>query len=448
MKYISSVILFLSCLSFSAQEIPVLETYNLKNGLKVYFLKYGKIEAMNISVIINSGKKNETPGQQGYNNLTAEMTLLGNKKYSETEQNDKAFAIGVELNANSNFDNTSISANVLSKDATVAFDLLSSAILQPLFDKDKMAQYISYMIDYNNPSKMDISNIASVYSNLSIYGIENPLGRNIYKKQLLLVTPEKLREFHQFNYTPKNTRIIVCGNFNSEEVKKIIENNFGAWQSTFGEVNGVSLDYPSIKKQECGFVNRSGASQCALRWTKMAPSVKDKELAAFTIANALFNQTLFKEIREIGGKTYSIGSAHSTSQFSNLLYVACSVRSNEMLNTVNLFDKTLQNFSLATFTKAEFDNEITKYKTELMSIEDPAQVAAFYNPVTYNFESRKNIVNEINNLKMEDVQKIVKKYFTPSVYKLIISGDESTVNEQLGKIKDLKKFGPADLELK
>ncbi len=447
-KLFPLLLIFCNSLLIKAQEIPTIENFTLKNGLKIYFLKYGKIEAINVSLIINSGKKNETPNQQGYNSITANLILDGNIKYTQEAQNDKAFAIGAEIKASSNYDYTTIKGNFLSKDANTAFDLMSAALLQPLFDKDKVAQYVSYLIDYNNPTKMDISKIAQIYSSLSIYSIDNPLGRSIYKKQLQLITPQKLIEFHKFNYTPKNTKIIVCGNFNSDELKKIIETNFNAWQSTYGETNGVSLDYPIIKQQQIYFANRVAATQCALQWNKIAPAITDKDFLAFTIANQLFNQTLFKEIREIGGKTYSIGSSHLKTQFSNLINIGCSVRNNEVLNTINLFDKTLQNFALANFTQQQFDNEITRYKTDLLGMEYPEEIADFYNPLVYDFNNRKNVLIELANLKVEDIKKVIKKYFTPTIYKLVIAGDETEIKTQLEKIKNLKKFVPNDLELK
>jgi zinc protease len=437
---------FCFTIAVRAQEAPVLETHTLKNGLKVYFIKYGKIEAVNISIVINTGKKNEAPGQQGYCNLTANLILKGNKKYTEEDQNDKIFTIGGKMSAYSNFDYTGLEGNFLSKDVDKALDLFSSAVLLPSFEKEKVTQYISYMIDYNTPSKMDVSQNAQVFSALSVYGIDNPLGRSFYKKQLQLITPEKLIEFHQFNYTPKNSRILVCGNFKSDQVLASIQNYFGAWQSAYGEINGVSLDYPSIKKQEIYFVNRNSATQCALRWTKIAPALKDKDYAAFTIANQLFNQTLFKEIREIGGKTYSIGSRHLNSQFSNVMNIACSVRSNEMLNTINLFDKTLQNFSTGTFTQQEFDNEITRFKGNLMAMETPEEVADYYNPILYDFNARKNLIIDVNKLSVEDVQKAIKKYYTPAIYKLVVCGDEATVKPELENMKIAKKYSALDLE--
>jgi predicted Zn-dependent peptidase len=185
-----------------------------------------------------------------------------------------------------------------------------------------------------------------------------------------------------------------------------------------------------------------------LRWTKNAPAVKDKDVLAFTIANYIFNVVLFKEIREIGGKTYNINSSHTYSQFSNLFSINCSVRSSEMLNTIELFDKTLQNFSTANFSKEEFDNQITRFKTDLLSTEHPEQIADLFNPITRDFNTRKNILNDLNALKMEDVQKVIKKYYTPGIYKLAIAGDERFVASQLEKIKNLIRYTPADLESK
>lgn len=441
------IITYCALVSFvRAQEVPQLETYTMKNGVKIYLMQYGKIPAVNVNFIINTGDKNEAPGQQGYSEITASLLLQGNAKYTQEGQNDIAFKLGGDLGSRVGKDYTTISANFLSKDFDAGMDLFSAAILQPSFKKEKLDQAISYYVDYNNPSKMDIAALADVFGDVFIYGTGNPLGRNYYKAQLKLINPEKIKEFHAFNYTPKNSSIVVCGNFNPAEIKTVIEKYFGAWQSAYGEVNGVSLDLPQIKKKEIAFINRGAATQCALNWSKIAPSLKDKDVQAFNIANRIFNTTLFSEIREKGGKTYSIGSSHEPSQFSNLFIVACSVRSDEMLNTINLFDKTLQNFALANISQEDFDKAVTAIKVSLMSSEMPEAISSFYNPVVYDFNKRKNYLKELAAIKIEDVQKVIKKYFTPDIYKLVIAGDEIAVTTQLNSIKGLVKFKASDIE--
>ncbi len=442
------IALTLSILFFTsvAQEVPQLETYSLKNGLKIYLLPYGKIPAVNVRFIINTGKKNEIPAQQGYSEITAGMLLKGNIKYTEEQQNDKAFTLGGEINSNSTFDNTTINANFLTKDFDAGMDLFSSAILHPLFDKDKLDQTISYLVDYNNPAKMDIADLSNVFSDLNIYGTGSPLGRRYYKTQLQQITVDKLKEFHVFNFTPKNSSVVVCGNFNAAAIKTIIEKYFGSWQSTFSEVNGVALDAPIIKKKEIAFVNRNGATQAALQWNKTAPTLKDKDYMAFRVANTIFGRKLFLEIREKGGKTYGISSANRPTKFSNLVVVACSVRSNETANTIALFDKTLQDFSQATVLQEDFDKAITSLRITVITSEMPESILSFYNPVIYDFQKRKNFLNDLAALKIEDVQKVIKKYFTDDSYKLVIAGDESVLTNQLSTLKGLVKYKPADIE--
>jgi zinc protease len=446
MKKILVVIFSIVVSLVYSQDAPALETYTLKNGVKIYLLQYGRIPAVNVRFVINTGEKNESPGQQGYCGITAKMLLKGNSKYTEQQQNDSAFKIGCDLDCSDTKDHTTISANCLTKDFDKAMDLFSSAILHPNFNKEKLDQELAQINDFNNPAKMDPAALAGVYGDLFIHGTASPFGRNYYKSQLQKITPDKIKEFHAFNYTPKNASIVVCGNFNAQEIKKVVENYFGSWQSAYGEVNSVSLDLPQIKKKEIGFINRSAATQCALQWCKNAPSLKDKDLLAFSVANRIFNVFLFSEIREKGGKTYSIGCAHRPSQFSNLMEIGCSVRNDEMMNTINLFDKSLQTFSQGNITQEDFDKAVLGIRINVMSSELPSEISSIYNPVIYDFNKRKNFLNDLSALKLEDVQKVIKKYFTADVYKLMIAGDETSIGTQLNSIKDLTRFKPADIE--
>lgn len=447
MRTIAAIILCFYFAFSKAQEVPQLETYSLSNGMKIYLLKYGKIPAVAVRFVINTGKKNETPGQQGYSEITSALLLRGNSKYTEEAQNDSAFKLGGELKSDVTFDYTNINAKFLYKDLDKGMDLFSSAILHPSLDKEKLSQYLQYLSDYNSPAKMDVANLAAVYSNLSIYGAANPLGRMYYKKQLQPITTEKIKEFYDFNYTPKNASVIVCGNFDAAEVKSIIQKYFGSWQSTYGEVNGVSLDKPSIKTQEIAFVNRSSATQCALRWTETAPSVKDKDYMPFSVANQMFSRLLFVEIREKGGKTYSIASNYKTSQFSNLFTVSCSIRSNELISTIQLYDKTLQDFNAqASLNAKDFEAAVTSLKMGDYLTEMPDDVLAFYNPLVYDFNKRKNYLADLQAVKQEDVLKAIKKYFKPAQYKLVIAGDEKIVGSQLQSIKGLQRYKAADIE--
>lgn len=444
-KIFSVIFIFLGLISKS-QVTPTYETFTLKNGLKVYLLQYGKIPAINVKLVLNTGKVNEAPGQQNYNELVSSAILLGNTKYDIEAQTNKAFALGTFLGTENTKDNTSVYINILNKDLDAGLDLISAAVLNPTFPKEKIDLMVSQVIDFNSPTKMDITQLADVFSNYAIYGIQNPLGRYFYKTQLQKVTPQIIKEYYDFNYTPKNANLIITGSFDLASIKPIVEKYFGGWKSAYGSSSSVSLELPTIKKREIYFVNRSKATQCALQWNKTAPAINDKEALAFIITNTIFNEVLFKEIREKGGKTYGISSGYKTGKFSNLYSVVCSVRSNELFNTVELFDKTLTNFYNTPITEEVFKEAVYKYSININRMESPDAIAAFYNPLVYNFEKRKNILNDLKALTLEDINKVIKKYFTPNIYKLMVAGDETKVSEQLQKLKEYKIVSSSDIE--
>ena len=89
--------------------------------LKVYLLQYGKIPAINVKLVLNTGKVNEAPGQQNYSDIVSNAILMGNSKYDAETQSNKAFALGTALSASSTNDNTPRNAR-----ATAAFSRCSS----------------------------------------------------------------------------------------------------------------------------------------------------------------------------------------------------------------------------------------------------------------------------------------------------------------------------------
>lgn len=446
LKVNSFLIFMFLCLIGKAQVVPVYETFNLKNGLKVYLLQYGNIPAINVKRVLNTGNVNEAPGQQNYSDIVSNAILMGNSKYDAETQSNKAFVLGTKLSASATNDNTILQMNILSKDLDAGMDLMSAAVLTPTFPKEKMDLMISQNIDFNSPAKMDIAELSSVFSNYFIYGLSNPLGRYFYKAQIQKITPAIIKEYYDFNFTPKNANLIICGSFDAATIKPIIEKYYSSWKSALGNTNGVSLESVSLKKKEIGFINRAGATQCALQWNKIAPAVTDKDQLAFNLANTIFNEVLFKEIREKGGKTYGISSSQKASKYSNTFIISCSVRSSELFNTIELFDKTLSSFNTSAISDVKFKEAVYKKIIGIKKMESPDEISDFYNPLIYSFEKRKNLINDLNALTLEDLQKVIKKYFTPNAYKLVVAGDETKVAEQLVKLSGLQKFTPGDIE--
>src|ERR1051326_3459464 len=298
-KHILFFTAILFCALASAQStLPPLEKYKLKNGLEVIIVDYGTLPVTSVNLYVNTGKKNETPGWQSIASLTCNALLLGNSKWTRIEQDDMLEQMGTSISASANDTYTLLRADFLNRDIDKAMELMSAVFLTPKFPKEEIATMLQRQVDYNNPKKMDISQLARVFSDHFVFGNANPLGRYFYAAQLTKISRDSINEFFKFNYTPENTKLVISGKPDHEKIKKLVEQYFGGWQAAYGEVNGVSYDMLPLKKKEYGFINKTRAPQTALQWNKKAPEARSKELIPFQLANSVFSDLLFKEIRD------------------------------------------------------------------------------------------------------------------------------------------------------
>lgn len=418
-----------------------LDRYKLKNGLEVIFADYGNLPVTTMRFFVNTGRKNETPGQQHLSDLTASALLLGNSKYTRSQTDDKIYALGGSLSAESNDNFTTISAQFLNKHLADGMELVAACMLNPSFPKKEIDELVGMEIAYNKPSKMDISELSGMYSDYFVYSTSNPLGRHFYEAQLKKITPDSIRAYYQFNFTPKNTKLVITGKPDKAEVKKLLEQYFGSWTAAYGEVNGVSFDAPSIKTKEYAFVNKTGVTQAALNWAKRGPAAGSKDIPAFQLANTIFSDQLFQEIRQKRGYTYGIQSIYSDQTGNGLYHIRTQVRNDVVYDAMIAFDEALANFEKNGITDAELKKAKTILRMRYLGSEDPGALANAINPWVYkDYAKRKTYLDEIDKLDVATVNKVVKKYFTSDSYKCVIAGDDAVIGTQISKISGVQKL--------
>ena len=442
------VFLFLNLNKISAQLKPLQITeFKLKNGLEVKMIQSGSIPAVTISCFLNVGKKTETPGQQYLAYIVSKDLMLGNEKYTRIAQDNLLTKLGSSISPVTNDNYTELNMRFLNKDVVAAMDLFSNIILKPLFAGDQIKQQIEETLNYNNPYKMDIGDLASMFSNYTVFGTANPLGRHFYAAQLNKVTPAKIKEFYKFNYTPKNTKLVLAGNFDEAKMKEIIETLFGTWTAEYGENNGSAYEAQDIKKKEYFFVNKTKATQTYLQWNKKGPEGGSWDAMLFKLANNALNVLLFDEIRAKEGKTYGIYCSYSESDNNGIYNVTTQVRNEVAYETTASFDRVLKQFYDNGITQEQLLSAKAGLKNRRLSIENPISIIEFYNPLLYKDVNKRNeYLTAIDNVTLEQVNKVVKKYFNPDSYKLVMVGDEKKLDEQLQKINNLVKLPVTSIE--
>ncbi len=219
------------------------EKYTLPNGLQVILHVDKKLPVVHVNQWFHVGSKNERLGRTGFAHLFEHIMFQGSKNAP-----GEYFSFVEKLGAND-------ANGTTSNDRTNYFATVPSGNLEFLLwvESDRLAT----LIDALTKEKLD--NQRDVVKNERRQGLENePYGRsfklldeNLFPnghpyswtvigshEDLTAASPDDVKEFFRTFYTPNNLSLVIAGDFDPAEAKRLVEKYFG------GIPAGPALDRP------------------------------------------------------------------------------------------------------------------------------------------------------------------------------------------------------------
>jgi len=212
------------------------EKFTLPNGLQVILHVDRKLPIVHVNQWFHVGSKNEKAGRTGFAHLFEHMMFQGSKNA------DKDYFIYVEK-AGANLGEGGVNGTT-NQDRTNYFVTVPSANLENMLwlESDRLAT----LLDATTQEKLD--NQRDVVKNERRQGLENqPYGRwyplifeAIYpqghpyswpvigsQEDLTAATVDDVKEFFRQYYTPNNLSLVIAGDFDPVEAKKLVTKYFG-----------------------------------------------------------------------------------------------------------------------------------------------------------------------------------------------------------------------------
>ncbi|MCB1008096.1 MAG: insulinase family protein [Acidobacteria bacterium] len=229
----------LPALAADAADVPQVEfeKYTLPNGLQVILHVDRKLPVVHVNQWYHVGSKNEKPGRTGFAHLFEHMMFQGsaNAKEEYFSYVERAGANLFEGGVN----------GTTNSDRTNYFATVPSANLENLLwlESDRLAT----LTDVTDQEKLD--NQRDVVKNERRQGLENvPYGRwfellaeNLYPAghpyswpvigsmaDLTAASLDDVKEFFKTYYTPNNLSLVIAGDFDPAEAKRLVEKYFGS----------------------------------------------------------------------------------------------------------------------------------------------------------------------------------------------------------------------------
>ncbi len=415
------------------------ESFTLDNGLKVMVVENHKLPRVAISLNIDNPPVYEG-GKAGVSSLTGQLLGTGTKKMSKDAFNEEIEFLG----ANVNFYSGGAFGNTLSKYFPKVLGLMANGALNPNFTQEEFDKVKERQIEGLKASEKDVAYNAGRVRSALAYGKNHPYGEFETEETVKKLTLADAQSFYNTYFVPQNAYLVIVGDVNYDEVKKLVKENFSNWKKS--ELPEYKMPMVSnLKQSEIQFIDMPNAVQSEIAIVNTINlKKKDKDYFPVLLANKILGgggeARLFLNLREDKGYTYGAYSRTGNNKFGAATFVAsASVRNAVTDSSVVAFLDEVYRIRNEKVSENELANAKAKYTGDfVLSLEQPATIANLALEVEtedLDDDFYEDYLKNINAVTAEDVQRVANKYFLADNSRIVVVGKGSDVVENLEKIK-------------
>ncbi|WP_343910013.1 pitrilysin family protein [Aquimarina litoralis] len=225
----------LMAVSGNAQEVEYTE-YDLDNGLHVILHQENKAPVVTVGVMYHVGAKDEETGRTGFAHFFEHLLFEGTKNIERGKWFDIVSANGGRNNANTTQDRTYYYETLPSNNLELGLWMESERMLHPVINKIGVDTQ-NEVVKEEKRQRIDNAPYGKIIYRTGINKYifkKHPYGQSVIGSMEDL-DAAKLDEFIAFNnkfYNPNNATLVVAGDIQIEDTKKMIADYFGPIKNT------------------------------------------------------------------------------------------------------------------------------------------------------------------------------------------------------------------------
>jgi predicted Zn-dependent peptidase len=412
--------------------------FELKNGLKVMVVENHKLPRVAYSLSLDNMPYAEGD-KKGVANITSQLIGTGTTKTSKDAFNEEVDFLGANINFNSN----GAYASGLSKYSERILELMADGALNTVFTQEEFDKIKAKLLEGIKTQEKSVAAVAGRVEDVLAFGVNHPSGEFLSAETIDRVTLKDAVANYNTNFVPGNAYLVIVGDVDTKEVKKMVTKLFGSW------AKGIApqITYPdpkNVQQSQINFVDMPNAVQSEISVLNTVNlKLTDKQYFAAILANQILGGggegRLFLNLREKHGWTYgaysNIGFGKYVEKFRSSTSVRNAVTDSSVVEILSELKKIRTEFVSADDLK----NAKAKYIGNfVMQIQKPTTVARYaLNTEIYNLPSDfyENYIKSINAVTVEDIKDVANKYFLADNIRVLVVGKGSEVAPALEKLK-------------
>ncbi len=400
----------------------------LANGVRVITEKMPHVRSVSVGFWIASGSRRESSEQNGISHFIEHMLFKGTTRRSAEDIARSVDSIGGNLDAFTAKELVCFNTKVLDQHLSLAFDVLADLVLHPMFreediEKEKSVILEEIKMEADSPDYL----VHEIFS--GNFWKDHPLGKPILgtRESVKRFDRNMVGEYYSSVYAPANLIITAAGNLTHEGLVALVREHF----ESLPPGQPLGADHAPSTHARIALRNKKALEQVHLcLGVPSYPLPHEGRFACYVLNTLLgggMSSRLFQNIRERQGLAYAVFSELSPYRDTGCLsiYAGTSIESaRKVVESILAEFRELKESCVG-------DEELRRAKDHLkgslmLSLESTSsRMSNLARQEMYfgHFFSLDALVESIEAVTAEDVQRIAQTFFDPKQIALTVLGN-------------------------
>ncbi|MEP0869290.1 insulinase family protein [Trichocoleus desertorum AS-A10] len=436
-------------------QIPQYSRFQLKNGIIVYLMEDHELPLVSGTALFRTGDRLEPSDKVGLAGLTGTVLRTGGTQQHPADAlNRRLEQLAASVETGISAASGSASFDALAEDLGEVFGLFTEVLRQPTFAQDKLDLAKTQTrggIARRNDTPDDIA--GREFEQL-LYGETSPYARIVEYATLDNISRDDVLSFYQTYFHPNNMILGVVGDFDSKQMRSLIQAKFGDWQAT----QPIKPTLPTVTQANQGgvfLVDQPQLTQSYVQVGHLGGQLNSPDYPALTVMDGVLNGfggRLFNQVRSRQGLAYSVYSAWSARyDYPGVFLAGGQTRSDATVPFIRSVMAEIERIRTTPVSTQELayakDSVLNSF---VFNFQDPEQTLSrlmryeYYGyPADFIFRYQRGVEATTSS----DVQRVAQKYLKPENIVTLVVGNAKAIAPPLTSLGPKVKVTPIDITI-
>jgi predicted Zn-dependent peptidase len=200
----------------------------LPNGMTLLVVENHEQPVISVNLSFRAGELYDPPGKEGTAELVAQVLTKGTPTRTADQIAAAIEGAGGSLSASSGDDFLTVSANVLSDRADLAFDLLGDVVRRATYPTDELELARTQALSALALSLSQPENVADRFFRADIFG-HHPYGRSPETDSYKAISQNDVKRFAASRIRPGGALLVIAGDVTALRARALALKAFGGW---------------------------------------------------------------------------------------------------------------------------------------------------------------------------------------------------------------------------